>query len=248
MRIQKVLISLYARCTGFVGTTNVDGRERWLKKALSEISAGKRILDAGAGEMQYKKFCGHLAYTSQDFAQYKGHGDERGLQKQSYDATGVDIVSDITDIPVEDNSFDVILCVEVLEHLPYPEKAIQEFMRILKPGGLLILTAPFISLTHYAPYHFATGFNRYWYEEVLTKYGFQIEELVFNGNYFQVLAQEIRRIIPVAHKYSGRNICMDLGIAFFSLPLLVLLFLLNQGGGKSEELLAYGIHIKAIKE
>ena len=63
----------------------------------------------------------------------------------SWDQTGLDIVGDITSIPEPDASFDAILCVEVLEHVPDPLAALRELGRLLKPNGQLILTAPFCS-------------------------------------------------------------------------------------------------------
>jgi len=150
-----------------VGIKNQYNREAWLEKTLKQIPAGSRILDAAAGELRYKRFCTHLNYVAQDFAQYDGKGDGRGLHKGSWDKSNLNIISDITVIPEHDASFDAIMCVEVFEHLPEPIKAIQEFTRLLKPGGLLILTAPFCSLTHLPPYHFYTGFNRYFYEKHL---------------------------------------------------------------------------------
>ena len=58
-----------------VGISNEWNCEKWLGKTLSQIPAGSRILDAGAGELKYKKFCAHLNYVSQDFGQYDGKGD-----------------------------------------------------------------------------------------------------------------------------------------------------------------------------
>ena len=52
-----------------VGTKNVLNREAWLKISLQRIPAGFRILDAGAGEQQYRQFCAHLKCT----AFYFGH-------------------------------------------------------------------------------------------------------------------------------------------------------------------------------
>jgi len=170
-----------------VGTKNKFNPKAWIEKALSKISAGSRILDAGAGEQQYKRFCSHLNYVAQDFAQYNGKGNSAGLQVGNWDQSSLDIISDITEIPEPNASFDAIMCVEVFEHLPDPIKAIQEFARLLKPNGHLILTAPFCSLTHFAPYHFYTGFNRYFYEKHLPANGFKIIDFQENGNYFEYL-------------------------------------------------------------
>ncbi|MDO9324535.1 MAG: methyltransferase domain-containing protein, partial [Methanoregula sp.] len=139
---------------------------------MKKIPPGSRILDAGAGEQQYKKFCTHLNYVSQDFAQYDGKGDGKALQTQKWETSNIDIVSDITTIPEPDTSFDAIMCIEVFEHLPEPIIAIKEFSRLLKPDGHLILTSPFCSLTHMAPYHFYPGYNRYFYEKHLADNGF----------------------------------------------------------------------------
>lgn len=63
-----------------VGTHNQVAREAWLEKTLKRIPAGSRILDAGAGEQAYKRFCKHLNYVAQDFAKYDGRGNASGLQ------------------------------------------------------------------------------------------------------------------------------------------------------------------------
>lgn len=227
-----------------VGTYNQSKRVAWLEQTLKKIPAGSRILDAGAGEQAFKKFCTHLNYVSQDFAQYDGQGDGKGLQTGSWNQSQLDIVSDITAIPEPDMSFDAIMCIEVFEHLPNPLLALHEFSRLLKPGGHLILTAPFCSITHFAPYHFYTGFNRYFYETHLPDYGFQIVELQANGNFFEYLAQEIRRIPSVAKKYTHSNLSLESLV--FALVLLILEKLSLKDKGSSE-LLCFGYHVVAVK-
>jgi 2-polyprenyl-3-methyl-5-hydroxy-6-metoxy-1,4-benzoquinol methylase len=157
--INKILQCILAKIN--CGRRNQSDREIWLQSTLKRIPDGSRILDAGAGELQYKKYCSHLNYISQDFGQYDGKGNSEGLQTSSWDNSKLDIISDIIDIPESDKSFDAIMCIEVFEHLPNPIAAIKEFSRLIKDDGFLILTAPFCSLTHFAPYHFYTGFNRF---------------------------------------------------------------------------------------
>ena len=53
------------------GLNNENERRVFIKKSLNSIEKNKIILDAGCGSQQYKKYCSHLNYKSQDFAQYK---------------------------------------------------------------------------------------------------------------------------------------------------------------------------------
>jgi SAM-dependent methyltransferase len=228
-----------------VGYTNLEDRDKWIEEALAKIPKGKRILDAGAGECPYKPFCSHLDYVSQDFSQYHGTGDV-GMHTGTFDVSRIDIVSDITNIPVDDASFDAVLCSEVLEHVPYPIKALEELARVLKPGGQLILTAPFISYTHFAPYHFHTGFSRFFYEFHLPKLNFEINEMTPNGNFFEVTAQEVRRIKRVAATYNSRKAgWIDRILVHL---LLIRLNRLSKTGKKSAELACYGFHVIAQKK
>jgi ubiquinone/menaquinone biosynthesis C-methylase UbiE len=229
-----------------VGTRNDIEREAWVRQRLESIPAGSRLLDAGAGEQRFKKFCGHLHYVSQDFGQYDGTGDHAGLQTATWNQANLDIVSDITAIPEPNGSFDAILCTEVLEHLPSPIAAVAEFSRLLRADGQLILTAPFCSLTHFSPLHYFTGFNRYFYEVHLPQHGFRITEIVSNGNFFEYLAQEIRRVGSVAEKYVGirPGILERLARKVY----LGLLARLAQGDRGSAELLNFGYFVRAVKD
>jgi len=231
-----------------VGKNNQKIREIWLKETLQKIPTGYKILDAGAGELQYKKFCKHLNYISQDFGQYNGQGNNEGLQTNKRDNTKLDIISDIIDIPVEDNHFNTIMCVEVLEHIPKPTKAVKEFYRILKPGGKLILTAPFCSLTHYAPYYFSNGYSKYWYEKILKENNFKIDEIKFNGNFFEYLAQEIRRIPSIEKKYTNLTLSKKIINRIGFKIILNLLNKLSRNNKHSEELLCFGLHVLATKK
>lgn len=207
------------------------------------MPAGLRILDAGAGELRNKPLCRHLVYVSQDFCQYEGRGDGTGLQTGSWMTDKVDIVSDISAIPEPEASFDVILCSEVFEHLPDALPALDEFSRLLKPGGKLILTAPFASLVHFAPYHFATGYGRYWYEHHLPARGLRIESLEPNGDWFSFLRQELLRLPSVARTYG--DWCWPFAYLFTGLAMAY--FLIRPKRRVADDLACLGWHCIAVK-
>lgn len=239
MRIKNLVHSLRPQ----VGLTNESARECWLERVLRSLPKGSRILDAGAGTQRYRKFCTHLNYVSQDFAEYDGKGDAAGLQTGEFNYGKLDIVSDITCIPEPDASFDAIMCIEVLEHLPHPVLAIKEFARLLRTSGYLILTAPFCSLTHFSPYHFCTGFSRYWYEKHLNDNNFDIIEIVANGNYFEYLAQEIYRVSAISSRYAKDKPRLFELLSMYIIQRMLLRF--SKKDSCSSELLCYGYHVLA---
>ena len=148
-------------------------------------------------------------------------------------------------MPIEDESFDAVMCIEVIEHVPNPVEALGEIHRVLKKGGNLILTAPFNSLTHYAPYHYSTGFSSYFYEHHLNNLGFEIIEIDANGNFFEFLGQETRRLKTVSSKYSNYKLnFFNKVTVYMILNLLNKLSMKNKG---SEELLCFGYQVLCKK-
>lgn len=223
---------------------NENNRDLWLLETLRSIPSGLRILDAGAGELRNKHLCSHLSYVSQDACQYEGKGDTRGLQTGKWDTSRVDLICDIAHVPEPDCSFDVILCSEVFEHLPDPLKALDEFARLLKPGGKLIITAPFASFVHFAPYHFCTGFSRYWYEYHLPLRKFTLEELLANGDWFSYVRQELLRLPIMARRYGDSF--WPLSYVFAGICLVY--FILRKESRIADDVACFGWHCVAIKD
>lgn len=84
------------------------------------------------------------------------------------DESGVDEVVDYYHMPFEDESYEVILCTGLLEHLAEPEDALKEMKRILKPGGKILLGASSAFSVHDAPHDYF-HFTPYGLEYLLEK-------------------------------------------------------------------------------
>lgn len=223
---------------------NEESRNQWLADILAAVPAGLRILDAGAGELRNKSLCSHLVYVSQDVCQYEGTGDAQGLQTGKWDTSKIDLVCDIVAIPEPNASFDVVLCSEVFEHLPDALKALEEFERLLKPGGKLIITAPFASLVHFAPYYYATGFSRYWFEYHLSAHNFEVQELTPNGDWFSFTKQEMLRLPSMARRYG--DWCWPL--AYLAAGVALLYFWLRGKPRLADDVACFGWNCVAVKK
>lgn len=204
---------------------NLYDRDQWVRRFARQLPPGTIILDAGAGPAPYRSFFDHCQYQSQDFAQEPS-------TLGNY--TKLDYVSDITSIPAPACSFDAIICTEVFEHLPEPIRAIQEFSRLLKPDGILALSAPLRSRLHQEPFHFYGGFTPHWYKKFLPEQGFEILEISCSGGFFSHFAQESARFNVLldprfTQKLSLFNRVVATGIWLLSLPVCRLALPLLRG-------------------
>jgi ubiquinone/menaquinone biosynthesis C-methylase UbiE len=98
---------------------------------------GLRLLDLGCGTGY------HMArYSKRGFELAGVDGSEEMLKEARAANPGVEFrQSDVDQIPYADNSFDFILCIEVLRYLPDPSRSIREMARVLRPGGVCLVTA-----------------------------------------------------------------------------------------------------------
>ncbi|MCA3055307.1 MAG: class I SAM-dependent methyltransferase [Rhodocyclaceae bacterium] len=167
-------------------------RDEWVIRNAAQISPGASVLDAGAGECQYKKHFAHTKYKTQDFVAYKGTTE--GVQVEQWNYGRIDYVCDITAIPVPDASFDVVLCTEVLEHVQDPIATLRELTRVLRPGGKLLLSAPLGCGLHQQPHHYYGGFTPFFYREYLSRFGMTVTEIKPLGGLLRHVAQECHRV------------------------------------------------------
>ena len=99
----------------------------YLKNETDFFSAEKKVLHFAPEQCFLKRFRNlkHIDYTTTDL-----------------ESPIADVKADICNLPFENNSYDVILCNHVLEHIPDDTKAMQELFRVLKPGGYGVFQIP----------------------------------------------------------------------------------------------------------
>ncbi len=176
------------RKSEFYATFNQRNRDEWVKKIASQTPENSKVLDVGAGTCRYRELFNHCQSFTQDFFRAEGVYDGK------FKYGKIDYISDITQIPVSKESFDVLLCTEVLEHVPELILAIKEFSRILKRSGRLYLTAPLGSGLHMMPYHYYGGFTRSFYKKYFEEFGIKLISIEPNGGLLKHFLQESNRV------------------------------------------------------
>lgn len=178
---------------------NQEFRDKWVADTLRTLvkhfpDAKPGLIDVGAGGSPYRGIAEGIgfAYSSHDFNSYVPSNENFGLQNQSWDYAEHDFVCDIAELPDEPIA-DVVLCTEVLEHVPDPVRALEKMTHLLNPGGFLVVTVPFLSLMHQAPFWFQSGLSPFWFEYWAEKYDLEILSLQVQGDFADLLSQELTR-------------------------------------------------------
>ena len=109
----------------------------WLREEASKRPARYRVLDVGCGVKPYYPF----------------------FEPYASEYVGVDVVENpaadlqgaVESLPVEDASFDLVLCIQVLEHAEDPAKGVRELRRVVAPGGSVLASTHGVQVYHPAP-------------------------------------------------------------------------------------------------
>jgi SAM-dependent methyltransferase len=109
----------------------------WLREEAARRPRPYRVLDVGCGVKPYYPF-------------FEPHASEY---------VGVDVVENpaadlqgaVESLPVEDGSFDVVLCIQVLEHADDPAQGVRELRRVVAPGGAVLASTHGVQVYHPAP-------------------------------------------------------------------------------------------------
>lgn len=146
-----------------------------LDKIISKYQTTEKTLEVGSfGSPDYTKYFPNRIGV-----------DVRG-------GKGVDIIASAYKLPFNDEEFNLVLCISVLEHLEDPHSAIKEMRRVLKINGRIIVSVPFMFPIHEAP-------NDYWR---FTKFGlkklfsdgWEIENIMAETNTQETFAVLLQRL------------------------------------------------------
>jgi 2-polyprenyl-3-methyl-5-hydroxy-6-metoxy-1,4-benzoquinol methylase len=98
---------------------------------------GKAFLDGGSGGGHFSAAACHRGanVTSLDVG-------PNLLEQVKKRCDSTRVIGSILDLPFPDESFDVVMSTEVIEHTPDPERGVRELCRVVRPGGVLVVTSP----------------------------------------------------------------------------------------------------------
>jgi SAM-dependent methyltransferase len=111
----------------------------WLQAQAAELETGAqvRVLDVGCGVKPYYPFFAKVA------SEYIG--------VDVVENPAAELLGPVEALPVDDASFDVVLCTQVLEHCDDPAQAVRELRRVTRPGGRVLVSTHGVQVYHPSP-------------------------------------------------------------------------------------------------
>ena len=109
----------------------------WLRREATARPGPYRVLDVGCGVKPYYPFFAARA------SEYVG--------VDVVENPAADLKGAVESLPVEDASFDLVLCIQVLEHAEDPAQAVRELRRVVAPGGRVLASTHGVQVYHPAP-------------------------------------------------------------------------------------------------
>jgi SAM-dependent methyltransferase len=152
----------------------------FVRRAAARAAAGDRVLDAGAGESIYRPLFEGRSYVAVD----------RGVGDAGWNYKGLEAVADLEQLPFGGGVFHLVLCTETLEHVARPAAVLRELRRVLRSGGTLALSVPFLMPVHQEPHDYFR-YTPHGLRRLLVDAGFEVEEISAAGGYFTFLHREL---------------------------------------------------------
>ena len=151
---------------------------------ISQHLSGGKLLDVGCGSKPYEKMFDVEKYIGIDI-EVSGH---------NHSSSKVDKFYDGKKIPFENEYFQNVFASEVFEHVFNIDELLDEISRVLKSGGKLGFTCPFVWDEHEQPYDFAR-YTSFAVEHLLDAHGFKLVQLTKSTGYFETVMQMLSAYI-----------------------------------------------------
>lgn len=182
------------------------------RRNLNELRSCK-ILDIGSGDSDYTV----LLHSSNSIFCLDYPVTNQRYQKAP------DIFGNACALPVADESVDVVLLLEVLEHIGEDRKAINSAKNALKRGGKLYLSLPFMYPIHDAPYDYKR-FTIYGVRYILKENGFRILKEIKHGNSLVTVLQLMNlSLLEIIRDTGKKNQLVGLAVLALFYPVCILL-------------------------
>lgn len=153
------------------------GLYRHIRALAPEVRG--RTLDVGCGRKPYESL-----FSASEYIGLELDTPENRKHKKA------DVYYDGNVFPFSEAEFDSVVIHEVFEHVFHPDRFLSEVRRVLKPGGALLMTVPFVWDEHEAPWDYAR-YSSFGLSAILSKHGFQVEILRKSVDDIRVLFQMI---------------------------------------------------------
>lgn len=150
---------------------------RFMRAQLAAfVVPGARVLDVGCGDQPLR------SEVERRGGRYLGVDLESGG-----DEARVQVIGSGLALPIRGGSCELVVCSEVLEHVPAPADAFGELVRVTCPGGRIVLTVPFIYPLHEEPYDFVR-LTPHAIARLASIHGLEVEHLEAAGHEFHAMA------------------------------------------------------------
>ena len=192
---------------------------QFLVEQRTRLPQDSLLLDAGAGKCPYQ-------YIFEDF-NYQSTDMPGGFYDEPHD-----FECELHDIPKDNNTYDVVVLTQVLEHVPDPESTLTEICRVLKSNGKLLLSVPLNGPLHGEPWHYFQ-FTHYGLDQLAKKAGFKIVEMEKVGGAFWLIGKRLpvafgkllKQYDPFRAKKRNQSLLLCIVMTLLLLPTWFVLYL-----------------------
>ena len=177
-----------------------------------------KILDLGCGNQPYRRYLtGVGQYVGLDYPPTRECLESK---------VKPEVHGDARTLPFADHSFDGVLCFQVLEHVDHPETVLKEMGRVLKPGGVGLISVPFFYNLHMEPNDYFR-FSPYGIRELLARNGLSASQLRGQGSIGTLLVQLFNNWLFSGLARKARRHAAVKALLALAMPFLLLLSTLN---------------------